>query len=408
MNIVYLCHYFVPEPGAPSARLYDLSRAWSQSGHEVTVITGMPNHPTGELAPEYRRRMATRETLDGITVLRNWLYSTPNAGLVRKTLSHLSFMFSSVLLGLPRMGAADVIIVSSPTFFSAFSAWAISRARGIPFVFEVRDLWPAVFVDLGVLTNPILIRFLEFWEMFLYRRAALIVTVTESFRQELTLRGLSADKVITVTNGSDVDFFVPGPRENNIRDELGLQGKFTVSYVGAHGISQGLETVMRAADRLRDEKEIVFLLVGDGAEKRDLLSLRSELDLSNVIMCPVQSRARVRAFYTASDVCLVTLRDIPLFSTFIPSKMFEIMACGIPIIGAVLGEAREILDRSGASYLVTPEDDLALAEAIESLRAQPEARMQMGLSGRSFVSSHYDRRLQAKQYEEVLASLVSQ
>ena len=407
MHISYLCHYFFPEPGAPSARLYELSRAWVHAGHTVTIITGMPNHPTGVVLPEYRGRLAARETLGGITVLRNWLYATPNDGLVRKTLSHLSFMVSVVMLGLPRMGETDVIIVSSPTFFSALAAWVISRARGVPFVFEVRDMWPAVFVDLGVITNSLIIRCLEFLEMFLYRRAARVVTVTESFRQILLQRGLPPHKVITVTNGADVDFFVPGPRDNKVREELGLRGKFIISYIGAHGISQGLETVLEAARLLRDAPDIVFLLVGEGAEKRALLALCTQHNLENVLMCPVQPKARVPAYYQASDICLVPLRDITLFKSFIPSKIFEIMACGIPLIGAVHGEAREILERSGAASLVGPEDAAELAGAIRWLYAHPDNRAQMGVAGRSFVCANYDRESLAKRYEILLEEVVA-
>lgn len=407
MNIIYLCQYFVPEPGAPSARLYELSRAWVQGGHNVKIITGMPNHPTGVVHPDYRGRLAVRENLDGITVLRNWIYATPNEGIFKKIISHLSFMVSAVLLGLPRLGPADVIIVSSPNFLSAFSAYVISRVRHIPFVFEVRDLWPAAFVDLGVLTNPLLIQFLEFCEMFLYRRAALVATVTTSFRLNLIQRGLAPEKVVTVTNGADLDFFVPGPRDNDLAEELGLLGKFVVSYIGAHGISHGLETVLMAADRLRGVHEIVFLMVGDGAQRSALLALKSKLCLRNVQMFPSQSRSRVREFYQASDVCLVPLVDVPLFDAFVPSKIFEIMACGVPIIGAVRGEAREIMVRSGAARLVEPEDDDAIAQSIEWIRAHPNHQAQMGKSGRSFVSANFNRIKLAKLYERILMEVVS-
>lgn len=406
MRIVYLCQYFVPEAGAPAARLRDMARSWVQRGHSVTVVTGMPNHPTGVVQPPYVGRLIARESLDGVTVLRNWLYATPNEGLVRKTLSHLSFMVSAFVLGNARLGTADVIIASSPSFFAVISAWVMSRMRKIPFVFEVRDLWPAVFVDLGVLTNPFVIRALEFVEMFLYRRAALVVTVTEGFRTRLIARGLSPQKVVTVTNGAAIESFTPGPRDNAVRTELGLAGKFVVGYIGAHGISQGLELVLQAAQRLRDDVDIVFLLVGEGARKRAMLELRETLRLTNVIMLPAQAHQRVREYYCASDVCVVPLRQLPLFSTFIPSKMFEIMACAVPVIGAVEGEAREILERSGGARLIVPEDAGALADAVRWFKLHPGESRQMGAAGRAFVTANYDRQVLADRYAAALQALL--
>lgn len=406
MRIVYLCQYYVPEPGAPTARLRDMAHCWVKRGHSVTVVTGMPNHPTGIVQPPYVGRLIARESIDGVTVLRNWLYATPNEGLVRKTLSHLSFMLSALVLGSARIGSADVIIASSPSFFAVISAWVMSRLRKIPFVFEVRDLWPAVFVDLGVLTNPLIIRILESVEMFLYQRAALVVTVTDGFRARLLARGLLPEKVVTITNGAAIESFMPGPRDNAVRSELGLGGKFVVGYIGAHGISQGLEVLLRAAQRLRDEADIVFLLVGEGARKRALLEMREQLRLTNVVMLPAQAHQRVREYYCASDVCVVPLRHLPLFSTFIPSKMFEIMACAVPVIGAVEGEAREILMHSGGARLITPEDDAALAEAVRWFKLHPGEGRQMGAAGQAFVSANYDRQILADRYATALQALL--
>jgi len=406
VNIAYLCQYFVPEPGAPSARLYELSRVWVESGHNVTILTGMPNHPTGEIAAEYRGKCIAEEQLDGIRVLRNWLFATPNEGIFKKTLSHISFMLSVLVFGMPRMGATDVLIVSSPSFFSVFSAYVISRLRRIPYIFEVRDLWPTVFVDLGILTNPLLIRMLEFWELFLYHHAARVVTVTESFRRDLIRRGVPTSNVYTVTNGAAVDKFTPGTKENSVQEELGLAEKFVVSYVGAHGISHGLETILHAAEHVSECKDIKFLMVGEGARKKDLLTLKNELQLDNVIMLPAQASARIAEYYKASDVCIVPLRNVPFFETFIPSKMFEIMACGVPIIGAVRGEARSILERSGAAKLVEPEDVGALVAAICQMQKDPDARESMGLAGREFVLAYYNRSVLAGQYLELLKRVV--
>ena len=411
MRIVYLCHYFVPEISAPSARLYEMSRAWVERGHEVTVVTGFPNHPTGVIPREYRGKLWASESLDGIRVLRNWLYATPNEGFVRKTFSHLTFMLTSVLFGLPRLGPAEVIIASSPTLFAVVSAYCISRIRRVPYVFEVRDLWPAVFVDLGVIKNKLVIRLLENVEMFLYRHAAKVVTVTDSFAETLIQRGLPAIKVVKITNGADLDYFRPGsptapPRPNSRESGLASAARFKVLYLGAHGISHGLDSILRAAHRLRQHDDVAFLFVGEGAEKRKLLALKDELELTNVDFLPGQAKEQVLAFYQSANVGLVPLRNVPLFSGFIPSKMFELMACGVPIVGAVRGEAARILDRSGAALLVAPEDPAALAEAILALRSDPDRRRRMAVAGRAFVEAHYDRTRLAEQYVGLLAEVV--
>ena len=398
MKIAYICQYFVPEPSAPSARISELAQEWVTDGHEVTVLTGMPNHPNGIVLDEYRGKIIADEKIGDVNVLRSWLYATPNEGILRKTLSHLSFMISTVMLRLPRLNKIDVIIVSSPTFLSAFAGLFMSKIRRVPFVFEVRDLWPAVFVDLGILSNVFLIRVLESWEMFLYTQAALVITVTKSFRNKLIERGLPAEKIVVVSNGAAVNRFNPGDKKDDLCSDLGISGKFVVSYIGAHGISQGVATIMEAATTLKYRDDIVFMLVGDGAMKKDMVTIKNDYNLQNVVMLAAQSKERIPDLYRASDVCIVPLRDIPLFDSFVPSKMFEIMSCGIPIIGSVNGEAREILELSGSAMIISPESVSALAGSILWMVENPQKRKMMGISGRTFVCEHYDRTTLAKKY----------
>ena len=398
MKIAYICQYFVPEPSAPSARISELAQEWVTDGHEVTVLTGMPNHPNGIVLDEYRGKIIADEKIADVNVLRSWLYATPNEGILRKTLSHLSFMISTVMLSLPRLNKIDVIIVSSPTFLSAFAGLFMSKIRRVPFVFEVRDLWPAVFVDLGILSNVFLIRVLESWEMFLYTQAALVITVTKSFRNKLIERGLPAEKIVVVSNGAAVNRFNPGDKKDDLCCDLGFSGKFVVSYIGAHGISQGVATIMEAAITLKYRDDIVFMLVGDGAMKKDMVTIKNDYNLQNVVMLAAQSKERIPDLYRASDVCIVPLRDIPLFDSFVPSKMFEIMSCGIPIIGSVNGEAREILELSGSAMIISPESVSALSGSILWMVENPQKRKMMGISGRTFVCEHYDRTTLAKKY----------
>jgi glycosyltransferase involved in cell wall biosynthesis len=406
VRIAYVSHYFVPEIAAPSVRLHGFGRHWVAQGHEVTVVTGFPNHPTGLIPPNYRGRMMQEERIDGIRVLRNWLYATPNRGFALKTLGHLSFMMTAVGMGLPRLGPVDVVIASSPTFFTAISAWVISRLRRIPMVFEVRDLWPAVFVDLGVLRNPLLIKTLEAMEIFLYRQSAAVVPVTEAFRQAIVRRGIPADKIHVIPNGADIQTYCPDVDGGPMRAKLGLADKFVISYMGSHGISHGLSAVLDAAALHRDRTDILYLLIGEGAEKEALQAKRDSLGLENVRMLPHQPPYSMPELYAASDVCLVPLRNVPIFETFVPSKLFEILAMGRPIIGSVRGEAQAILERSGGALLIPPEDPAALVSAIDALRDDPSRRAEMGRSGRAFLEANYSHAALAERYLEVLRGVV--
>lgn len=409
LRIAYWCQFFWPEGSAPSRRLLDLGREWIAQGHQVTVVTGMPNHPTGIVPVAYRGRLRAAERKDGIRVLRSWVYASPNHAGFRKFLGHLSFAVSSLFLSAFRQGKVDVVIASSPTFFVVISAWIAARLRRAAFVFEVRDLWPEVFVDLGAMRPGLAIRVFSALVRFMYRRADLIVTVTESFKERIAGQGIAPAKIAVVTNGADVDWFGADVTELAIarRQRLRLDGHFVVSYIGAHGVSHGLQAVLQAAELLQREDGIRFLLVGDGAERERLERYRDQRQLANVLMLQQQPPETIREFYALSDVCLVPLRDILLFETFIPSKMFEIMASGRPMIASVRGEPRRILEASGAAVLIEPEDPDELAAAVRKLRSDRSLRERLGASGRAFVSAHYSRRSLACSYARLLSDLTT-
>jgi glycosyltransferase involved in cell wall biosynthesis len=401
-RILIVSHYFPPEAGAPQARLSALAAAWAAGGDEVTVLTGMPNHPTGVLPPEYRGAIRRREYSGGYRVVRTWLYATPNEGTARKTLSHLSFMISSVLLGGRACGRADTVLVSSPTFFSIGSAWLLARLKRARLVVEVRDLWPAIFVELGVLTNRRVIRLLERLELAAYRAADQVVVVSDGFRQNLIDRGVPAGKVHTVRNGVALDRFRPDSRGGaEARARLGARpGDCLVLYAGTHGISHALSRVADAAALLAGQA-VHVAFVGDGADKPRLQRRVAELGLQNVTLAPAVPPDEVPALLAAADICLVPLRDVPLFATFIPSKMFEYLAAARPVIGSVTGEPAQILREAGA-VVVPPEDSEALAGAIASLAADPQRRAAMGRSGRAYVERFFDRAELARQYRKIL------
>lgn len=415
MHVLLVTHYFPPEIGAPQARLSELARAWARSGDHVTVLTGMPNHPTGVVPPGYGGRIRVRESVDGYGVVRTWLYATPNEGFVKKTLGHVSFMVTSVLLGARAVGPADVVVVSSPTFFSIWAAWLLARMKRARLVVEIRDLWPAIFVELGVLTNRHVIRILEMMERAAYRAADAVVVVSEGFRENLIGRGVPAAKVHTIRNGVDLDRFDPAVVDADERDaarrRLGATSDETlVLYIGAHGISHGLSTVADAAAELArgagsEGEPVHFAFVGEGAAKGELERHVSEMGLDNVTMGPGVPRDEVTALLAAADICLVPLRDVPLFTTFIPSKIFEYLAAGKAVIGAVRGEPAEILREAGA-VVVEPESPGELAGAIRALAGNVAKRTEMGRRGRAYVTDNFDRNELAHRYRAILLDVV--
>jgi len=408
MRINIICQYYPPEIGAPQARLSEMAREWLKQGHDVTVLTGIPNHPTGIIPPEYQGKIFMKETVGDIQIWRHWLYATPNQGFFKKTLAHISFMTTIVLYSLFRGKRPDVLIVSSPNFFSVISTYIISRIRRVPYVFEVRDLWPGIFVELGVLKNRYLIRLLEMIELFLYRRAACVVPVTKGFAEDMIRRDIPANKIEVITNGVDLDMYKPGQREDNLRSQIGLsEDQFIILYIGAHGISHGLPKVLDAAESLQEEKDVHFLFVGEGAVKSKLIELTEKKQLQNVTFMPGQPREKVSDFYHLADVCLVPLSDVPGLSTFIPSKMFEIMGCGKPIIAPLWGESADILTKSGASLVIPPENPEELVSAIKELKINPEECRRMGKCGRAFVEKHYDRKMLARKYLALLDRVVT-
>lgn len=404
MKILVVTHYFPPEIGAPQRRLGDLARLWSAAGEQVTVLTGMPNHPTGRVPAQYRKKVRVVEEYEGSRIIRTWLFATPNEGFLRKTLGHLSFMVSSVLLGVRPAGEQDLVIVSSPTFFSIFSGWLVARIKRASFLIEVRDLWPAIFVELGVIKNRWVIKALEILELAAYNAADRVVVVTEGFRAKLLERGISEAKLHVMPNGVDLDRFLPPPAEVKIRRKLGAGGKdCLVLYIGAHGISHALGTIVEAASLLRGES-IHFAFVGEGAAKRMLEAHVIDLGLDNVTLLSAISQEDVPSVVASADVCLVPLRDLPLFRTFIPSKMFEFMGLGKPIIGSISGEAADIL-RTAGQMVVDPEQPEALANAINELARDPHRRRRMGKDARTFVEAKYNRAKIASEYLDVLRSV---
>ncbi len=407
LQILYISHYYPPEVNAPAVRVSGLAHAWSQRGHKVSVLTGFPNHPGGIIPPVYRGKLGTNEMDGPVRVLRTWLYAAPNKGFAKRILNYLTFMFSAILSGLIRSGKQDIIIATSPQFFVAVAGYILSRLKRVPFVFEVRDVWPEEIVAVGAMKRGVIIRALERVEMFLYRKAVLIVAVAQGTIDILTARGVPAEKIVLLPNGVDLEEFEGLADNHEIRDQLNLNGHFLVSYIGTHGMAHNLKTIVKAAHRLRNQEDIRFMFVGDGADKGNLLKLKEQLGLENITFVPQQPREAVPRYYATSDLCLVPLRTAGLFTKNIPSKIYEVMACGKPIVIGTHGESRRLVEEAGAGIGVEPDDDAALARAILDLSQDHERIEQMGVRGRVYAEKHCRRSDIADRYITRINQLVS-
>jgi len=395
LRILFLCQYFPPEMGAPSARTFEHARHWVRAGHDVTVVCGLPNHPDGVVPPKYRRTLLYRENIEGINVLRCWLFTTPNRGAIRRSISFITFMFSSIFFGGFFSGRCDVVIATSPQMLCGLGGYIVSRMKRRPFVLEVRDLWPKQIIELGAVRNRALVSFLSWLEMFLYRRAQAIVTVAKATEGEIASRGVPAEKIYTVTNGIEEDFFTVGDRSTALRQAQGWGDKFIAMYVGTFGLSQGLGTLLETAHLLRERDDIHFVLAGTGAEHDRLLKHAAELALENVTFLPMQPKENMPEFYATADICLVPLKNLEVFLYNIPSKMFEIMACARPMILGARGQARALLDEAQAGLPVEPENPESFAAAITMLADCSALRERLARNGHTYVTAHHTRRRKA-------------
>ena len=397
--------------GAPAARAAELARHWVVDGHEVAVLTGFPNHPTGVVPPEYRkqfRRLVTREVWNGVELVRTWLLPFPNRKTYERMLNYGSFCVSSALTGL-FVSKPDVLIATSPQLLVALSGWWIGALRRIPFVFEVRDLWPESLAAVGVSEgNSPLNWVLGKIAGFLYKRADHIVVVTDAFKAFLIENWkVPVEKISVVENGVESDLFSPQAGATTKKKELGLEGKFLVCYIGTMGLAHGLETLIQAAEALQTASpQVRFLLVGEGADKERIENMARERGLGNMVFLAQQPRQSIPLFISASDAGLVMLKKTELFKTVIPTKMLEFMSCARPILLAVDGQAREIMEAGGGGIFVEPENVAQLVEAIQKLAADSNLCAALGESGRAHILEHFSRQQTAREYLKILGEIL--
>lgn len=405
VKIVYISQYYPPEMGAPAARVSAFARRWAAMGHDVTVVTTFPNHPTGVIPPEYRGHLRLIENDHGVRVVRTFLYAAANKGVIKRGLCYVSFALSSVLQGHGPAGRPDVVIATSPQFLVTLSGWALSRLKGAPLVTEIRDLWPDSIVAVGAVpaTSP-LVRGLGVLERFVYRQSDLVISVTRSFVPILGDRG--ARRVVFIPNGADPAAFAPVADRAVVRARYALGERFVASFVGTLGMAHGLDTVLDAAEILRERKDVLFWLVGEGACRVELQTEARRRGLDNVRFEGQVPREDIPDVLAASDAALVLLLPNPLFETVLPSKMFEAMAAACPVILGVRGESRALLDESGGGIGIEPGNGAALALAVQELAADPERRRRLGTLGRAYVVEHLSHDALAKDYAAALQDLV--
>lgn len=401
--------------GAPAARASELARHWVHAGHQVSVLTGFPNHPTGVVPSEWRsrlRRLTFHEKVEGIDVFRTWLWPLPNRKAHERMRNYASFCLSAAIRGLT-LPRPDVIVASSPQLLVGLSGWWLAFARQIPFAFEVRDLWPESLVAVGAgREGSLLHTVLGKIAGFLYECANLIVVVTPAFKDHLMNHWrVPSEKIAVIENGVETDLFAPARADiiTATRRQLGAESKYLVCYIGTMGMAHGLEILLAAAAQLRNSHpEVLFLLIGEGAEKERIRSLALSRGLDNVQFLDQQPREKIPALISASNACLVLLKRTDVFKTVIPTKMLEFMSCARPVILGVEGQARQIVEESSAGLVIEPENAAALAGAVDQLIGNPALGPALGQKGREYIVRNFSRDRTAEKYIGVLEGMLGE
>lgn len=407
MRILYLSQYFPPEVGATQIRAHEMAANLVSLGHQVTVMTEMPNHPSGIIRPEYRRKFRAIETLDGIEVVRSWVYATPYKTFRRRLIFYLSFMittiFNSLFLERKRF---HVVYATSPPLLVGLAGLIIAKLKKIPLVFEVRDLWPESAVELGELTNPKYINWAQKIADLCNEQARGIVTVTRGIYRRLLAKNLTKEKLFLVQNGTNPERY-RYTYDSELQKILGWQGKFIVLYVGIHGLAQGLETVIEAASLLKHENSLHFAFVGEGPKKNELMQKAARRKLSNIDFISEVPADEICKYISLADLCLVPLKKNDLFKGALPTKMFDYWACGKPILLSVDGEAREELEGAKGGVFVEPENSSLMAKTILDVYKDPTLAKQMGENGKRYIREKgYIRSEQARVLAHILRKLV--
>ena len=394
LKIVFFTDHFVPEISAPAGHIFDRCKIWVDQGHDVTVVTNVPNYPLGEPYKGYKNRLRSWETVNGIKVLRVATYMAENKGTVKRTIDYISFAVSSFVNSLT-INKPDVVYSTSPHIFAPLGAIAFSWIKRVPHVLEVRDLWPeSIAATTGMSRSSIVYRSFELIERLIYNSSKRIVVFTESFRTNLISRGVLSDKLHVVINGANLTLFEDPVYDDELAKSLELDNKFVVGYMGTHGLSHDLLNAIYAASLVKDEG-IYFLFVGEGAEKAAMVTLSKQLNATNIRFVGRQVREDMPKYWALCDVGLVHLKNDPVFETVIPSKIFETMASGRPIMycGPDSDGAR-LIKIHDCGLLSNSDDPKALASQIRVLKREPDLCIRLATNGKD-ASPKFSREVQS-------------
>lgn len=406
MHVLLIHQAFVSPDEPGGTRHYELARHLVGHGHRFTIVASILSYLTGQRTIAHRGLIAA-QNLGGVRVLRAYAYPALHRSFFWRVVSFLSFMLTSIGAAL-RAGSVDIVMGTSPPIFQAVSAWLVAAIRRRPFLLEIRDLWPEFAIGLGVLANPVLISLSRWLECFLYARATHILVNSPAYRDYLLGKGISAVKISLIPNGVDPAKFDPDAQNASVRQQWQLGEKFVVTYAGALGMANDIQTILQAANRLHDRSHIHFLLVGDGKERSNLEALARQMNLPNVTFAGALPKSQMRDVLAASDACVATLKDIPMFRTTYPNKVFDYMAAGRPTILAIDGVIRQVVEAAKGGIFVSPGDDAALADAVRSLSQDRQRARAMGRAGRLYVIEHFNRHRHAEQFEELVQRLAGQ
>ncbi|WP_046174530.1 glycosyltransferase family 4 protein [Domibacillus indicus] len=407
MKILVLHQYFLGKDDPGGSRFNQFVKYWEEQGHQITVVAGNVHYITGKKDEKYKGKWVSEEQYSEKTTLyRTYVSEAYNKSFIGRLWGYFSFTLSSLSAILFHVKKHDVMIVTSPPLFVGITGILAKWFKRMPMVFEVRDLWPESAIDTGVLTNSFLIKTAYLVEKLSYKFANRINVLTPAFKQTLIdKKGVDPDKIIFIPNGADLDIFQPGPKENWVRDEYNLHGKFVITYMGAHGVANHLDSLIDTAKECQEHKDIVFMLIGDGMQKKHLMEQVKNEGLNNVLFVDSQPKKKVPDFCNASDVCTAVLKKVDTFKTVYPNKVFDYMSCARPILLGIDGVARELVEESGSGYYVDPENPLDFKEKILSLYHNEQLQKHLGESGLSYVREHFSRESLALKYIQKIEEL---
>ena len=403
MHILFFSHYFPPEGNAPASRTYENCKRWIRLGHNVTIITCAPNVPDGIIYEGYKNKLYKKEKIDGIDVIRVWTYISANKGTIRRIINYITYMFSSIFFSL-FVKRPDVVIATSPQFFCGWAGVIASRIRYVPFILEIRDIWPESIAAVGAMHNKKLLRILEWLELKMYKAAEHIVTVGDGYKYKLVKKGVRDESISVITNGYDSEIFYPRQSDEKMGYIYKPNHEFICSYIGTIGMACGLEIVLNAAKILKERyrNNIKFLLVGSGAVRNQLYKQSIDEGLDNIIFVDRQDKNVIPEFLSITDVCLVHLKKKDLFKSVMPSKIFEAAAMAQPIILGVEGYAAQFLKEANAGICIEPENAEQLVQAVEYLADNPHICRSLGKSGYEYVTKYYNRDQLANKYIDMI------